>query len=661
MDETKEKQPSEPVMGTEATLDTHFEESASLHERPWLPQDADKESLRYAIRQRVRNTTAAPNAVITYPDPTPTIRDAGDKKVAVYARVSTKSTEQVSSIENQTKYYTEKVEQTPNWELQEIYSDEGKSGTSMKKRTEFKRMLKDAADKKMDIILCASVSRFARNVAICTEQLRLLRTQNPSHPVGVYFETENIYTLDPSSNQALTIHGMMAEWESAQKSSRMILSYDQRIFMGQYPLSDLLGYRHTTDGHLIIQEDEAITVRFVFLAYICGYSLSRIAEILTEKGRKTLKGRTEWDAAMVKAIMENERRWGDLDVRKRIVIDYVAGKTIKNEKTRVKAFIPGHHEGIVTPEIAKAAHCIFASTHGSLGMCELHVIENGSLKGFVSVSPTWGGMNADAIKQISRSAYTDDEFADLERESKILTGEEHSNVLSLQFTGYEVPHGVYFMNRNTSAMTLAPNRIHFNKASHVNLGAGQTVEILYHPFLQALVVRACESDSPNAFRWETETGDIIASVAARVFCGAIYEETHWMTEYKFRFRGTTRIRGNARMTMFFLDEPQILVGKNRVEKKETQPPVQFIPYKRTPDNKSQMLTEDEVSLAYPREWNNNAFGTSYSRRKMRDRIIDALTEEDISIHGTAALNPMIGSVPSKKELCEEVDRLLMSM
>ena len=164
----------------------------------WKPQDADKEFVKQQIRNRVRNAVVSDNTVFIPAKPDPTITDNEHKTVAVYARVSTLSTEQVSSIENQTRYYTEKIEKNPNWTIQEIYSDEGKSGTSMRKRTEFLRMIEDAKEKKMDLILCASVSRFARNVSDCMEQILILKTQNPNHPVGVYFETENIYTLRSS-------------------------------------------------------------------------------------------------------------------------------------------------------------------------------------------------------------------------------------------------------------------------------------------------------------------------------------------------------------------------------------------------------------------------------------------------------------------------------
>ena len=195
----------------------------------WRPQDADREYYRYETKKRIQHYTVPPQTIFRPAKPTPTIRDEEHKRVAVYARASTKGKEQVSSIENQTKNYTEKIAKTPNWDLAEIYSDEGKSGTSKKWRPEFKRMLEDASKKKLDLIVCASVSRFARNISDLIEEVRKLRTTNPSNPVGVYFETEDLYTLDPNINERLQMQGLFAEWESGNKSRRMILSYDQRI------------------------------------------------------------------------------------------------------------------------------------------------------------------------------------------------------------------------------------------------------------------------------------------------------------------------------------------------------------------------------------------------------------------------------------------------
>lgn len=183
----------------------------------WRPQDADREYYRYETKKRIQHYTVPPQTIFRPAKPTPTIRDAEHKRVAVYARVSTKSKEQVSSIENQTKYYTEKIAKTPNWDLAEIYSDEGKSGTSKKWRPEFKRMLEDASKKKMDLIVCASVSRFARNISDLIEEVRKLRTTNPSNPVGVYFETEDLYTLDPNINERLQMQGLLQSGNPAIK------------------------------------------------------------------------------------------------------------------------------------------------------------------------------------------------------------------------------------------------------------------------------------------------------------------------------------------------------------------------------------------------------------------------------------------------------------
>ena len=235
---------------TDGQVQPPEEETTQTYKPQWRPQDADREYIKITTRKRIRETVAHPNAIFKPAKPAPNINDTGHKRVAVYARVSTKSTEQVSSIENQTKYYTEKIAKTPDWEMSGIYKDEGISGTSTKRRKDFKRMIADAQNKKMDLILCASVSRFARDISDCVDHIRLLKTANPSHPVGVYFETEDIYTLDPTSDERLEMHALFSGWESKNKSRRMILSYDQRICMGQYPVVDLLGYRHTENGDL---------------------------------------------------------------------------------------------------------------------------------------------------------------------------------------------------------------------------------------------------------------------------------------------------------------------------------------------------------------------------------------------------------------------------
>ena len=364
----------------------------------WQSRHLESERRKAEIRDRIHKQTdqyqKTAKDYFRPAKPTPSIYDSDLKRVAVYTRVSTSSEEQISSIENQTLYYTKKIAETENWNLQDIYSDEGKSGTSLRKRDAFKRMMQDAKDQKMDLIICASISRFARNFSDCMTQIAALKTMHPAHPIGVYFETENIYTLNPSSQYSLDVQALLADWESGNKSRRMILSYDQRIMTGQYPVADLMGYRHTKDGQLVIEPEEAKTVRFIFLAFIQGYNYDQIAAVLTQKKRSTLRGRQEWNGVMVANIMKNERRWGDLEARKSIVVDYKLGKVTKNNGNRCSAYVPEHHEAIVSPEIARAAHLV-ASSSKKCGVQDIVVIRQGALKGFVGIHPNWNGINKD--------------------------------------------------------------------------------------------------------------------------------------------------------------------------------------------------------------------------------------------------------------------------
>lgn len=631
----------------------------------WRPQDADREYIKADIRRRVWSSNASPKAQFIPAKPLPTVQDNGQKTVAVYARVSTKSKEQVSSIENQTRYYTEKVEKTPNWDMYEIYSDEGISGVSIKKRPAFLRMIKDATDKKMDLILCASVSRFARNMSECLDQIQLLKTKNPSHPVGVYFETENIYTLDPRSSDQLQIHAMLADWESANKSRRMILSYDQRISTGQYPVLDLLGYRHTEDGKLIMVEDEAITCRFIFLAYVVGYTLNEIAEILTEKERPTLKGRTEWTAAMVKSIMMNERRWGHLEARKSIVIDHKSKKVTKNNMDRDSAYDPEHHEGIVTFEIAKAAHMVAASGRALKGgFHDLHVIEHGALKGFISVCPSWGGMNSQTLQDICTSVYDDDEYDVLIRKARILRGEEHGNVDSLVFHNYEAPPGVYFMNQKTPSLTISKKSLKFSKSCVDRFTMHTHVEVLYHPVYQVIALRGCSADTPNAVPLRKADGKLNTTIVTNAFTATIYEKMEWITRYQFKFRGISRERGQSHIMFFFLDEPQILLSKTERRKFEDtnaseEDSVRYIPYKL--QTEIQIAEDNVFHVAYPEKWGGHRIGISYGLREQRSKLFSSMTEADLGIDGTAVLNPLIGYIPDRYELEDEVEQLLLMM
>lgn len=575
-------------------------------EPKWMPEDADKEMMKEYIRQRVRKSKVGDNVIFIPANPLPSMKDSQNMRVAVYARVSTKSTEQVSSIENQTKYYTEKVEKTPNWSLYRIYSDEGKSGTSTKKRTEFRRMLKDAAAGNFDIILCASVSRFARNVSTAVDEVKKLRYSDPKHPIGVYFETENIYTLEPDYKQAFNIHAMLAEWESDTKSRRMILSYDQRICTGQYQVVDLFGYRHTPDGDLIIKPNEAKTVRFIYLSYLFGYSCAEIAEKLNDRKCKTPSGKDVWNEQNVWHIMQNERRHGDLHARKTIVLDYSKQLIVKNNKIRDSAYVPNHHKGIVSPEIAKAVMYLSKSGTSLKGVPETAVISDGLLKGFISICPAWKAMNIEMLNEICSQFY-DENVIDISTDAD---------------TALCMPSGAYFIGSGLPLLTISYSRMSINTYCK-NKFNSDYVELLYHPFLNMLALRSCKEDTPNAIPINKLIG---IGIAGRGFSSILFNQLNINKSKKCRFKGITRYRGNETVLFFMMDEVQLVEGNRKCK-----------------------------AFSYPMP---DRDGAILSRRNY---ILSSITESDISQEETIIDNPLIGHIPTKSEVIDELDSLLLSL
>lgn len=435
---------------------------------------------------------------------------------------------------------------------------------------------------------------------------------------------------------------MFADWESQNKSRRMILSYDQRICTGQYPVTDLLGYRHTTNGEFIIQKDEALTVKFIFLASALGYSYKKIAKILTEKQRPTLKGRTNWTEGMVRNITKNERRWGDLHARKHIVIDLVSRKTTKNRGQRDAAYVPEHHEAIISPQIARAVQFITCSNSKLKdGFSEIAVIKVGGLKGFIKISPYWNAIDKELLENISKSAYSEKEYINLQKEVNILTGKEQSKIASIEFATYQAPYSVYFMNQNTPNLTLNKKRLKFNNKCFSKLGNPEHVEIIYHPLLQTLILKTSTKEAKTAFNCLTAKKNYSNIITSPAFCDSIYKAMDWLEEYDFKFKGVFKERGNTKFLVFSLDEPRILTGKKYSDLGCNS--VKYIRYKNN-QNKTQIELD-----------------TNYSLKKIRNKLTSTITEADISAQGTIVENPKIGKIPSKNEIQKELDELLKVM
>lgn len=279
--------------------------------------------------------------------------DTAEKRVCAYCRVSTDDVNQTSSYELQKNHYEDMIKEHQGWELVGIYADEGISGTSLQHRDEFNRMIEDCKAGKIDLIVTKSVSRFARNIVDCIAKVRELANMIPQ--VGVFFETEHIYTLDNTSEMMLAVLSAAAQEESHTKSEIMNISIEQRFSRGIFLTPKLLGYDVDEDGNLVINKEEAETVRLCYYLFLNGFPTAEIAEILMQLKRKTKLGNTKWSSGTVGSLLRNERYCGDVLSRKTFTPNYLDHKSKKNRHDRNQYRQTNHHEAIVDRDIYNAA------------------------------------------------------------------------------------------------------------------------------------------------------------------------------------------------------------------------------------------------------------------------------------------------------------------
>ncbi len=266
-------------------------------------------------------------------------------RVAAYCRVSTEQEEQQNSYQVQISYYTDLINRNKEWSLAGIFADEGISGTQTKKRTEFNRMIRLCKQKKIDLILCKSTSRFARNTVDCLENVRLLKSLG----IGVIFEKENVNTLTMTSEFMIALYGSFAQAESESISKNVSLGVQMSFREGKvrYQYKNWLGYQKGEDGKPEIVPDEAKTVRIIFEKFLDGYSAGDIAKLLNETGRPTVRGRLDWRSDGILRILRNEKYTGDCLLQKTYTIDCISHKTVKNNGERTMYLVTDAHPAII--------------------------------------------------------------------------------------------------------------------------------------------------------------------------------------------------------------------------------------------------------------------------------------------------------------------------
>lgn len=296
------------------------------------------------------------------------------KRVAAYARVSTDYEDQINSFHAQVDEYTKRINSQPDWEFVGMYADQGLTGTQMKKRPEFMRMIDSARRGNIDLILVKSISRFARNTVDILNTIRELRA------VGciIYFEKENLYSDDSKIDFTLTILSSIAQEESRSISSNVKWAVEKKFKQGKVIVGRIYGYRFGENKAFIIHDEEAKVVRLIYSLFIQGYSIQDIKHILNNRGIVPASSKSKtWPYSTIRNILMNEKYCGDAILQKTVTLDYLTHKAVINDNIVNKYFVENNHEGIVSKEEWETAQYLLKGQSSSLTrMATKHSLTN---------------------------------------------------------------------------------------------------------------------------------------------------------------------------------------------------------------------------------------------------------------------------------------------
>ena len=268
-------------------------------------------------------------------------------RVAAYCRVSTDTEDQLNSYKSQVKYYTELIKSKPEWSLAGIYADEAITGTQVKKREDFQRLINDCMNGDVDMVITKSISRFARNTLDTLKYVRMLKDKG----VAVFFEEENINTLTMDGELLLVILSSVAQQEVENTSAYVKKGLKMKMKRGELVgFQGCLGYDYdVVTKSLSINEEGAETVRYIFDRYVAGAGSTMIARELNEQGIPTIKG-NPWTSSSVMGIINNEKYKGDILLGKTFTVDPISKRRLENLGEEDRFYIKNHHEPIISEE-----------------------------------------------------------------------------------------------------------------------------------------------------------------------------------------------------------------------------------------------------------------------------------------------------------------------
>lgn len=569
-----------------------------------------------------------------------------EQRVAVYARVSTDDPRQTSSYELQKNHYHDVISKSPNWKLVQIYADEGISGTSLQHRDQFKLMIEDCKQGKIDLIVTKSVSRFARNVVDCIGYVRELLAL--PHPVGVFFETERLNTFDPKSEMVLSFMATLAQEESHTKSEIMNASIEMRFRRGIFLTPILLGYDHDEDGNLVINEEEAKIVKLIFMMYLNGCTCQEIADTLTELGCMTKKGNTVWSPGSILQILQNERHCGDVLAHKTYTPNYLNHKSKKNMQNRPQYRKRNHHDAIISRDDFIAVQRLISNAkYGNKGLLpELKVIPEGVLKGFVSINPRWAGFKEDDYINASASVYNGTE----QTSTSSAPVEVQSGDFDLR--GYEIARSQFFDSTDRITVTFSQGDIRFSCPAVRKLES-TLVELLMHPQKQILAVRTAGKECRNAMQWSKKKSGISfpRGISGTAFLSTLYSLLGWKDDCRYRITGIKRGKGNDAILLFNLTEPEIFIPNDTV----SSLPESDTSVKPFTDSNRRNVR------AYPPDWA-DTFGSNYYSHAQAQELagFGKGMEPDIS-HASVIYKDSDIHVTSKDDIERNIEQIMSDM
>src|SRR5699024_4879900 len=267
------------------------------------------------------------------------------QKVAAYIRVSTSNEDQLIRLEAQRRHYKTLIKKNDEWQLIDIYSDEGITGTKKDRRPELLRLISDCEKGKIDFILTKSISRFARNTLDCLNYIRKLKKRD----IPVFFEKENIHSMDAKGEVMLTIMALLVQQESQSLSQNVKLGIQYRYQQGEVQVNHnrFLGYTKDENKHLVIVPEEAEIIKRIYREYLEGFSLNKIAKGLEADGILTGAGRKKWYSGSLHKILTDEKYMGDALLQKTYTVDFLSKKRVNNDGVVPQYYVENNHDAII--------------------------------------------------------------------------------------------------------------------------------------------------------------------------------------------------------------------------------------------------------------------------------------------------------------------------